>query len=50
VVGVMSELWGSPFVVSRGRGHWADHLPVLVTERDAVPAGLLTYRIAEAEL
>ena len=50
VVGVMSELWGSPFVVSRGRGHRADHLPVLVAERDAVAVGLLTYRIAEAEL
>ena len=50
VVGALSELWGSPFAVSRGRGHRADHLPAIVVDRDAVPVGLLTYRIAEAEL
>ncbi len=50
MVGALSELWGSPFVISRGGGHRADHLPALVAERDAVPVGLLTYRIAEAEL
>ena len=50
VARAIASEWGSPLLVSRGRLHQAEHLPGLVAERDARPAGLLTYRICGDEL
>lgn len=49
VEALLEEHWGSPAVVTRGRVHRADRLPGFVAEHDGEPAGLVTYRIAEAE-
>ncbi len=46
---LLSDHWGSARVVSRGRLHHADTLPGLIVELQGEPAGLLTYRIEDAE-
>jgi len=41
----LTDSWGDPEVVSRGRLHAADRLPGLVALHDGKRVGLLTYRI-----
>ncbi len=47
---VLTERWGEPRVVSRGRPLQADELPGFVAELDGAPSGLLTYRTARSQL
>jgi len=42
---VLTEHWGSPKIVTRGRVHDAASLPGIVAVEDGQPLGLLTYRI-----
>ena len=42
---LLTERWGSHFVVSRGRVYEADRLPGFVAFIEAKPKGLITYRI-----
>jgi GNAT superfamily N-acetyltransferase len=46
---LLRDQWGSARVVSRGRLHHADTLPGLIAELQGEPAGLLTYRVENAE-
>src|SRR5262249_61468092 len=46
---LVSEHFGSPWVVSRGRLHDALALPGLVAERHGVPVGLLLYRLYQPQ-
>lgn len=46
----VTEAWGEPFVVSRGRGHHPLELPGLVAELDGERVGLLTYDVRDAQL
>jgi GNAT superfamily N-acetyltransferase len=46
---LLTERWGSHFVVSRGRVYEADRLPGFVAFIEAKPKGLITYRIINEE-
>jgi GNAT superfamily N-acetyltransferase len=46
---LLTERWGSHFVVSRGRVYEADRLPGFVAFIEGKPKGLLTYRIINEE-
>ena len=46
-VDLLTQLWGSPLVVSYGQKHDASKLPGLVAEVDNQPMGLATYRIED---
>ncbi|MBU0509102.1 GNAT family N-acetyltransferase [bacterium] len=46
---VLTEHWGSPRVVTRGRIHHADDLPGFIARRGGEPVGLITYRLEAAE-
>ena len=46
----LSQEWGSPVVVSRGRLHNADRLSGLLAERGDKRVGLLTYRVSGDEM
>ncbi len=46
---LLTERWGSHFVVSRGRVYEADRLPGFVAFIEGKPKGLLTYRIISEE-
>ena len=49
VAGVLAEQWGSPQIVTRGRVHEAAALPGFIAVIDAVPCGVITYRIEDGE-
>ena len=44
---MLTEHWGSPKVVARGRLHQADKLDGFVAEIDGERQGLVTYRISD---
>ncbi len=46
---LLTEHWGSPYVVSRGRLHDAATLPGFVAVRGSALLGLLTYRLADRQ-
>ena len=46
---LLTERWGSHFVVSRGRVYEADRLPGFVAFIEGKPKGLTTYRIINEE-
>lgn len=48
IVELLTEYWGSPKIVTRGRLHDADLLPGYIAEVDRWRGGLVTYRIAAA--
>jgi len=43
IANLLTERWGAPQVVSRGRVHQADQLPGFIVYLDNQPAGLATY-------
>jgi GNAT superfamily N-acetyltransferase len=45
VVEVLTERWGAPVIVSRGRTHDASALPAVVAEVGGERLGLATYRV-----
>lgn len=49
VAGLLTQRWGSPQIVTRGRVHQADELPGFVAEHHGDRVGLATYRIAGRE-
>jgi N-acetylglutamate synthase-like GNAT family acetyltransferase len=46
---LLTERWGEPLVITRGRKHQADALPAFLAELDGKPAGLATYRMEQNE-
>ena len=49
VVDLLTERWGTPEIVTRGRVHCADRLPGFVAEQDGQRWGLVTFRIDGAD-
>ena len=45
VVSLLTEHWGSPQIITRGKIHRADELPGFIAVQRNKPAGLLIYRI-----
>ncbi|MDD5087535.1 MAG: GNAT family N-acetyltransferase [bacterium] len=46
---VLTEFWGAPRVVTRGRLHHAESLPGFIARLGGEPVGLVTYRIEADE-
>jgi len=46
---VLTENWGSPRIITRGRSHDVPELPGLKAEIDGEKVGLLTYRMEDKE-
>ena len=49
VVRILTENWGEPRIISRGKENFADRLPAFLAHIHGTPAGLLTYRIEHDE-
>lgn len=46
---LLSERWGSPEVVTRGRIHYADQLPGFMALNEEHPVGLVTYTFEKGD-
>ena len=42
---MLTENWGSPVMVTRGRTHRVEELPGFIADLDGKPAGLITYEV-----
>ena len=46
---ILTQYWGSPKIISRGRVHWANKLPGFVAKIRGARVGLVTYEIRDNE-